>query len=82
MLITYLALTLAKTMAEPFCIVIEEIRDMAEEACWGEDKIKQYLLELQMRLDLEEITQEEYMVAEDVLMERLEEGRRRRGEGG
>lgn len=82
MLITYLTLTLARAMAEPFCMLIEKIRDMAEEECWGEDKIKQKLLELQTRLEMDEITEEEYMVAEAALMKRLEEGRRRRGEGG
>ena len=63
-------------------MVIERIRDMAEEERWGEEKIKQELLELQMRLELEEITEEEYATAEAALMERLEEGQRRRGEGG
>ncbi|MBT9140400.1 MAG: hypothetical protein DDT30_00976 [Dehalococcoidia bacterium] len=77
---TYLALTLAKALAEPFCMVIEKIRDMAEEELYGEDKIKQDLLELQMKLEMEEITEEEYMMAEAALMERLEEGRRRGGE--
>jgi len=51
-LIEYLILTLARAMAEPFCMVIEKIRDMAEEECWGEEKIKQGLLELQMKLEL------------------------------
>ena len=64
-----------------FTTIAEKIRDMAEEEAWGEEKIKQELLELQMRLELEEITEEGYMVQEAALMERLEEGRRRRGEG-
>ena len=62
--------------------IAEKIGDMAEEELYGEEKIKQQLLELQMKLELEEITEEEYMKAEAALMERLEEGRRRRGEGG
>lgn len=82
MLITYLTLTLARAMAEPFCQVLEQIRDMAKEELYGEDKIKQELLELQMRLEMDELTDEEYAMAEAALMERLEEGRRRRGEGG
>ncbi len=65
-----------------FTAIAGKIRDMAEEECYGKDKIKQELLELQMRLELEEITEEEYQVAEAALMERLEEGRRRKGEGG
>ena len=81
MLITYLTISLARAMAEPFCMVIEKIRDMSEEECWGEDKIKQELLELQMRLEMDEITEEEYVVAEGALMERLEEGHRLLEEG-
>lgn len=82
MLITYLTLTLARALAEPFCMVIEKIRDMAEEQAYGEEAIKRELLELQMRLEMDEMTEEEYMAAEAALMERLEEGRRQRGEGG
>lgn len=58
----------------------KKIRDVAEEEYWGEEKIKQQLLELQTKLGLDEITEEEYAIAEAALMERLEEGRRRRGE--
>lgn len=65
-----------------FTIIAEKIRDMAEEELYGEDKIKQELLELQMKLEMEELTEEEYAIAEVALMERLEEGRRRGGEGG
>ncbi len=65
-----------------FTIIAEKIRGMAEEELYGEDKIKQELLELQMKLEMEELTEEEYAIAEVALMERLEEGRRRGGEGG
>ena len=65
-----------------FTTICEKIRDMAEEELYGDEKIKQELLELQMRLELEEITVGEYATAEAALMERLEEGQRRRGEGG
>lgn len=56
-----------------------KIRDMAEEEYYGEDKIKQQLLELQMRLEMDELTEEEYLKAEAAIMERLEEGRQRGG---
>lgn len=82
MLITYLTLTLARAMAEPLCQVVEKIRDMADEELYGEDKIKQELLELQMKLEMDELTEEEYAAAETALMGRLEEGKRRKGEGG
>ena len=55
-----------------------KIREMAEEELYGEDAIKQKLLEFQMRLELDEITEEEYMAAETALMDRLEEGQCRR----
>ncbi|NQT47451.1 MAG: gas vesicle protein GvpG [Chloroflexi bacterium] len=55
-----------------------KIREVAEEELYGEDAIKQKLLEFQMRLELDEITEEEYMAAETALMDRLEEGQRRR----
>jgi hypothetical protein len=65
-----------------FTTIGEKIAEMAEEELWGEEKIKRELLELQMRLELEEITEEEYATAETALMKRLEEGQRRRGRGG
>lgn len=81
MLITYLTFTLARAMVAPFWMVTKKIRDMAEEECWGEDRIKQELLELQLRLEMDEITEEQYVVAEGALMERLEEGHRRLEKG-
>ncbi len=78
----YLVIEFVRALAEPLCMVIEKIRDMVEEELYGEDKIKHELLELQMRLEMEEITEEEYAIAEAALMKRLEEGQRRRGEGG
>jgi len=72
--------TLVKAMTEPLCMVVEKIRDMADEELYGEDKIKQELLELQMKLEMDELTEEEYAIAEAALMERLEEGQHRGGE--
>jgi cell shape-determining protein MreC len=65
-----------------FTTIAEKIAEMAEEELYGGEKIKQELLELQMRLELGEITEEEYATAETALMKRLEEGQRRRGRGG
>jgi len=58
-----------------------KIRDMAEQEYYGEDRIKQQLLELQMRLEMDELTEEEYLKAEAALMGRLEEGRQRGVQG-
>jgi len=58
--------------------IVEKIMDMAENELYGEDKIKTELVKLQMMLEMEEITQEQYNKEEDILMKRLEEGAKRR----
>ena len=67
-----------------FMNTIEKIRDMAEDELYGEDKIKEELLRLQMMLETEEITEDEYKKAEAILMKRLEKGakiKQERGKG-
>ena len=58
--------------------IVEKIRDMAENELYGEDKIKEELVKLQMMLETGEITEEQYNKEEDILMKRLEEGAKRR----
>jgi len=58
--------------------IVEKIRDMAENELYGEDKIKEELVKLQMMLEIEEITPEQYNEAEGILMKRLEEGAKRK----
>ena len=58
--------------------IVEKITDMAENELYGEDKIKEELVKLQMMLETGEITEEQYNKEEDILMKRLEEGARRR----
>lgn len=61
--------------------IVEKIRDMAENELYGEDKIKTELVRIQMMLEMDEITQEQYNEAEGILMKRLEEcSKRREGE--
>jgi len=62
-----------------FTEILEQIRDMAENELYGEDKIKTEIVKLQMMLELDEITEEQYNEAEGVLMKRLEECSKRRG---
>ena len=64
-----------------FTELAERIRDMAENELYGEDKIKEELVKLQMMLEMGEITPEKYNEAEGILMKRLEEGAKRK-EGG
>ena len=51
---------------------------MAENELYGEDKIKEELVKLQMMLEMDEITEEQYNEAEDILMKRLEESAKRK----
>jgi len=58
--------------------IAEQIRDIAENELYGEDKIKEELLRLQLMLEAGEITEEAYKEAELTLMKRLEEAARRK----
>jgi hypothetical protein len=51
---------------------------MAENELYGEDKIKEELVKLQMMLEMDEITEEQYDEAEGILMKRLEESAKRK----
>jgi len=61
-----------------FTKIAEQIRDMAENEFYGEDKIKAELIKLQMMLEIGEITEEQYNEAEGILMKRLDEGAKRK----
>ena len=58
--------------------IVEKITDMAENELYGEDKIKTEIVKLQMMLEMDEITEEQYDKAEGILMKRLEESSKRR----
>lgn len=64
--------------ARMFIDIVEKIRDMAENELYGEDKIKEELIKLQMMLETGEIIEEEYNKAEGILMKRLEEAAKRK----
>jgi len=49
----------------------EKLADVAETELLDEDRIKGQLLELQMRLEVGEITEDEYAQEEKLLMEEL-----------
>ena len=55
------------------------ITEMVEEEYYGEHRIKEVLLELQMKREMEEITEEEYLKAEGLLMKRLEKAKKGNG---
>lgn len=56
--------------------IAEKLKEMGKAEMTDESKVREELLELQMRLELEEISEEEYQRSEDDLMKRLEEIRR------
>lgn len=58
--------------------LLEELRDRAEQELYDESKIRQELLELESRLKSGSISQEQYEVGEQALIDRLQEARRRR----
>lgn len=58
--------------------IVEKIRGMAENELYGEDKIKEELVKLQMMLEMDKITEEQYDEAEGILMKRLEESAKRK----
>lgn len=62
-----------------FGAVVERITELVDEEYYGEDKIRGELLELQMKREMEEITEEQYLKAEASLMKRLEKAREKNG---
>lgn len=59
-----------------FMWIAEKIMDIAERELTDESEVHEGLLELQMRLEMDEITEEAYKKEETKLMERLEAIRR------
>jgi hypothetical protein len=62
--------------------VLQKIADMAEDEYRSPTKIKAALMELQLKLEMDEISEEEYAEAEKSLLARLEEGTDREEERG
>jgi hypothetical protein len=51
--------------------VAEKVAEQAENELYNADRVRGQLMELELRLDLGEITEEEYLEAEEFLLERL-----------
>ena len=58
-----------------------KINDVAEKELYDEERIKEKLMELQLRLELEEISEEEYHKQEKELLARLDAIRKAKAEG-
>jgi hypothetical protein len=53
--------------------IAEKLLEQVEGEIYDEGKVRAKLMELEMRLDLDEIDEDEYMEAEEVLLHRLRE---------
>ena len=51
--------------------IAEKVNEQVEKELYDEDAVRGKLMELELRLDLGEISEEEYLEAEEVLLERL-----------
>ena len=51
--------------------IAEKVRDQADSELYDEDAVRGKLMELELRYDLEEIDEQEYMRGEQELLERL-----------
>jgi len=60
----------------------EKVAEVAEDELLDEDRVRGELLELQMRLEMDEISEEEYTRQESVLLERLSAIREAKAERG
>ena len=61
-----------------FKFILEQIRQVAERELFDEDRIREDLLLLQLRLEEGEITEEEYVAQEAEIMARLRAARAHR----
>jgi len=57
---------------KPVIWIAKKINEVAEKELSDEGRIKEKLMELQMRFELDEITEEEYKKQEKELLERLD----------
>ncbi|MBI5701011.1 gas vesicle protein GvpG [Candidatus Saganbacteria bacterium] len=56
---------------QPVLMVAEKIDEMVQKELYDEDRIKENLMNLQLKLDMNQISQEEYERQEKNLLERL-----------
>ena len=60
--------------------IAETLRDRAEQEEYGEGAVRGQLMELELRLDLGEIDEEEYLATEETLLARLKAIRERQAD--
>ena len=57
--------------------IFKVIHDQAEEELYNPDKLKEDLMKLQLQLEMDEISEEEYDELEEDILARMAEGRKR-----
>ena len=58
--------------------IAKQVKKHAESELYDEDGVRRQLTELELRYDLEEISEEEYLATEEALLERMRAIQRRR----
>jgi hypothetical protein len=61
--------------------VFKVIADRVDEEMYNPEKIQEELMQLQLKFEMDEISEEEYDQLEEQLLERLEESSERRKQG-
>ena len=61
--------------------IAEKVAEEADKKLYDEDTVRGQLMELELRYDLGEISEDEYLVAEEALLARLKVSRERQAAG-
>jgi hypothetical protein len=61
--------------------VAEKVAEQADDQIYDENRIRGQLMELELQVDLGDIDEEEYMKAEEILLDRLRIARERKVAG-
>jgi len=58
--------------------IAEKVVEQADKEVYDEDKLRGLLMELELRFELGEMAEQEYLAAEELLLERLKVARQRK----
>jgi len=61
--------------------IAEKVVEQADKEVYDEDKLRGLLMELELRFELGEMAEQEYLAAEELLLERLKVARQRKTAG-
>jgi len=60
--------------------IAKKVAEQADKELYDEEKVRGQLMELELKYDLREISEEEYLAAEEILLGRLRISRERQAE--